>query len=179
RPPRPDRKQRPGRRAGNVRAPPARRFAGQRVGDPNRAVEGARAPGYRSLRGVPDGVAAPADPRLVPRRDLPGMRRRAAASGFRGRTPDRPGRVQGRAVDALLGGHGPDGRAGSRYATVVDITGYACACPEPTAPTRPAVVLDPFGGTGTTALVAHALGRHGISVDRSADYCRLAQWRTS
>ncbi len=41
------------------------------------------------------------------------------------------------------------------------------------------VVLDPFGGTGTTALVAHALGRHGISVDRSADYCRLAQWRTT
>ncbi|PZM89143.1 MAG: hypothetical protein DIU79_15825 [Actinobacteria bacterium] len=59
------------------------------------------------------------------------------------------------------------------------ITGYACACPEPTAPVRRAVVLDPFGGTGTTALVAHALGRHGISVDRSADYCRLAQWRTS
>jgi DNA modification methylase len=41
------------------------------------------------------------------------------------------------------------------------------------------VVLDPFGGTGTTALVAHALGRHGISVDLSADYCRLARWRTS
>jgi len=59
------------------------------------------------------------------------------------------------------------------------ITGYACACPEPTAPTRPAVVLDPFGGTGTTALVARALGRHGISVDMSADYCRLAEWRTN
>ena len=40
-----------------------------------------------------------------------------------------------------------------------------------------AVVLDPFGGTGTTALVAKALGRHGISVDMSADYCRLAEWR--
>ena len=40
-------------------------------------------------------------------------------------------------------------------------------------------MLDPFGGTGTTALVAHALGRHGISVDMSSDYCRLAQWRTS
>ena len=40
-------------------------------------------------------------------------------------------------------------------------------------------VLDPFGGTGTTALVAHALGRHGISVDMSADYCRLAGWRTT
>jgi len=57
--------------------------------------------------------------------------------------------------------------------------GEACACPEPTAPTRPGVVLDPFGGTGTTALVAHALGRHGISNDMSADYCRLAGWRTS
>lgn len=40
-------------------------------------------------------------------------------------------------------------------------------------------VLDPFGGTGTTALVARTLGRHGISVDRSGDYCRLAAWRTS
>lgn len=46
-------------------------------------------------------------------------------------------------------------------------------------PTRPAVVLDPMGGTGTTALVARALGRIGISVDLSEDYCRLARWRTS
>jgi DNA modification methylase len=59
------------------------------------------------------------------------------------------------------------------------IVGEACACPDTTAPTRPAVVLDPFGGTGTSALVAAALGRIGVSVDRSADYCRLAQWRTS
>ena len=55
---------------------------------------------------------------------------------------------------------------------------YACACPKPTAPTRPAVVLDPFGGTGTTALVADCYGRTGISVDLSADYSRLARWRT-
>ena len=40
-------------------------------------------------------------------------------------------------------------------------------------------VLDPFGGAGTTALVARAWGRHGISVDMSADYCRLAEWRTN
>jgi hypothetical protein len=46
-------------------------------------------------------------------------------------------------------------------------------------PARPAVVLDPFGGTGTTALVADLLGRTGITVDRSADYCRLARWRTT
>lgn len=46
-------------------------------------------------------------------------------------------------------------------------------------PTRPALVVDPFGGTGTTALVASVLGRTGITIDRSADYCRLAQWRTT
>ncbi|HEX7277886.1 MAG TPA: DNA methyltransferase [Acidimicrobiales bacterium] len=44
-------------------------------------------------------------------------------------------------------------------------------------PTRPAVVLDPFSGTGTTAMVARSLGRIGIGVDLSADYCRLARWR--
>jgi DNA modification methylase len=41
------------------------------------------------------------------------------------------------------------------------------------------VVLDPFGGTGTTALAADILGRTGISVDASADYCRIAAWRTT
>jgi DNA modification methylase len=71
------------------------------------------------------------------------------------------------------------------------ITGYACACtPHPDhpsgqanaskpPPTTPATILDPFGGTGTTALLATALGRTGISIDKSADYCRLAQWRTT
>lgn len=105
-----------------------------------------------------------------------------------GRRPvvDRPG---------LLGGdNNPDSRNGTRRRSTMDggsaewarrvaipdrITGYACACDEPSSPTRPAVVLDPFGGTGTTALVADVLGRTGISVDRSADYCRLARWRTT
>jgi hypothetical protein len=57
------------------------------------------------------------------------------------------------------------------------ITGYSCACPTPNAPTRPAVVLDPFAGTGTTVMVARALGRYGVGVDLSADYLRLARWR--
>ncbi len=61
--------------------------------------------------------------------------------------------------------------------TTATITGYACACDTPTAPTRPAVVLDPFGGTGTVAMVARALGRYGISFDLSSDYLRLARWR--
>jgi len=45
-------------------------------------------------------------------------------------------------------------------------------------PTRPAVILDPFAGTGTTIMVANALGRHGIGLDLSTDYIKLAKWRT-
>ena len=41
------------------------------------------------------------------------------------------------------------------------------------------VVLDPFGGTSTAALIAYTEGCHGISNDLSADYCRLAKWRTT
>jgi DNA modification methylase len=67
----------------------------------------------------------------------------------------------------------------------VTITGYICGCSTPwpvdaVQPSpRPAVVLDPFGGTGTTALLAHTLGRTGITCDLSADYCRIAAWRTT
>jgi hypothetical protein len=63
--------------------------------------------------------------------------------------------------------------------TVAMVTGYVCGCPTPDAPTRSAVVLDPFSGTGTTAAVAHLLGRHGIGVEYSADYMRVAAWRCS
>lgn len=87
------------------------------------------------------------------------------------------------AAEGLRSGEARQRRQGASSslgkAPALTITGEACACPDTTAPTRPAVVLDPFGGTGTTALVAAALGRHGITVDRSADYCRLAQWRTT
>jgi DNA modification methylase len=68
---------------------------------------------------------------------------------------------------------------GKTDAVTRTITGYACDCAEPTAPTRPAVVLDPFGGTGTVALIADTLGRDAIHIDLSADYCRLAHWRTT
>lgn len=67
-----------------------------------------------------------------------------------------------------------------RYGSKSSILGYACACGvDPAEPSRPAVVLDPFVGSGTTLLVANALGRTGIGLDLSADYCRLAAWRAS
>jgi len=40
-------------------------------------------------------------------------------------------------------------------------------------------VLDPFSGTGTTAIVANALGCQGIGIDLNADYIKLARWRAA
>lgn len=72
------------------------------------------------------------------------------------------------------------GRSGQLDTTpVCTITGYACACSDTSAPASPGVVLDPFSGTGTTALVATMLGRRGIGVDLSEDYQRIARWRCS
>jgi DNA modification methylase len=78
----------------------------------------------------------------------------------------------------------PDGTTrvradGERGVTAATITGESCACPQPTAPTRPAVILDPFGGTGTVATVAKVFGRQAIHVDLSIDYCRIAEWRVN
>jgi DNA modification methylase len=41
----------------------------------------------------------------------------------------------------------------------------------------PAIVFDPFIGSGTTIIVANALGRHGIGCDLSAEYLGLARRR--
>jgi DNA modification methylase len=77
--------------------------------------------------------------------------------------------------DADGGANRPNGNA--RPTSIASITGYVCACPTPDAPTRPSVILDPFCGTGTSVAVANHLGRHGIGIDLSADYLKLARWR--
>lgn len=46
-------------------------------------------------------------------------------------------------------------------------------------PATPALIVDPFGGTGTTALVADVNGRDGVAVELSGDYCDLATWRVN
>lgn len=49
-----------------------------------------------------------------------------------------------------------------------------CTCG---APAEPAVVLDPFVGSGTTLVVAQRLGRRAVGVDLSLAYLRLAEQR--
>lgn len=43
--------------------------------------------------------------------------------------------------------------------------------------TNAAVILDPFMGSGTTAVVAKGLGRKYIGIDKSPEYCRMAEER--
>lgn len=53
-------------------------------------------------------------------------------------------------------------------------TRHGCRCG---AGFEPGIVLDPFMGSGTTALVARELGRRWIGVEISAAYCRQARER--
>ena len=39
------------------------------------------------------------------------------------------------------------------------------------------IVLDPFGGSGTTAAVAKKLGRHYLSIEKNPEYCAYAEAR--
>ncbi len=50
-----------------------------------------------------------------------------------------------------------------------------CECPP--APPVPCMVLDPFGGAGTTALVADQLGRDCILIELNPDYIAMAKDR--
>ena len=38
-------------------------------------------------------------------------------------------------------------------------------------------MLDPFGGSGTTAAVAKKLGRHYLSIEKNPEYCAYAEAR--
>ena len=50
----------------------------------------------------------------------------------------------------------------------------SCACG---AIAIPATVLDPFGGAGTTSLVADRMGLHSVMIELNPDYAEMARWR--
>lgn len=55
--------------------------------------------------------------------------------------------------------------------------GWRPSCPCDAGEPVPATVLDPFIGSGTTIVVAEALGRRGVGLDLSMDYLGLARRR--
>lgn len=82
----------------------------------------------------------------------------------------RPARYEDKYEKAGLNG------GGQRYLDVVT-TGWKRSCAHTDAPSRPSRVLDPFMGSGTTAVVARRHGRHSVGIELNAVYCELAAQR--
>jgi len=55
--------------------------------------------------------------------------------------------------------------------------GWQQSCDCETEETKPGIVLDPFAGAGTTALVAKDLGRQFVGIDLNPEYIAMAQKR--
>lgn len=66
-----------------------------------------------------------------------------------------------------------------RYGSTRHVRGYACACPDTAAPHHTGRRAGPVRWDRHHRVGRRAAGRIGISVDASADYCRLATWRAS
>ncbi|GAB6036192.1 hypothetical protein JCM15519_07510 [Fundidesulfovibrio butyratiphilus] len=64
-----------------------------------------------------------------------------------------------------------------RGTTHTTTTGWRPGCICATRETRPAVVLDPFLGSGTTALVALTMGRDFVGIELNPEYAAMAQRR--
>lgn len=81
-----------------------------------------------------------------------------------------------------VGLHTPDGNnwqgVHDRTNKLTRTLSWRATCPCHAAKT-PAVVLDPFAGTGTTCLAAMRLGRRSVGVDLSAEYLGMAVKRLS
>ena len=107
----------------------------------------------------------------------------------RDRVPTRPGRdtkVTAKSTDSnadtcdTLGWNRANtigNRDPQRHVTRTVTLGWQKGCACPTDATRPAVVLDPFAGSGTTLAAALAVGRAALGIELNPEYAELARQR--
>lgn len=88
------------------------------------------------------------------------------------RIPTRPGRDTKVTGNSLVDGN----RDPQRHITNTKDLGFAADC-ECNGKTRKGVVLDPFFGSGTTAMVAQELGRDCIGIELNPEYIAMAYER--
>ena len=95
-----------------------------------------------------------------------------------GRGAERTAMAADRHTVRRAGNGEPRARTGRRTGSVSATTGWRPSCAHDAEPV-PATVLDPFAGSGTTLLVAQALGRRGIGIDLSPEYLKQALERNA
>ena len=111
--------------------------------------------------------------------------RKCCSECGRGYAPVVEGQKFDRSQDRPYGamnGHNPSGKVPTSNTRGVPdpqsrVTGYRATC-DCDAPAIPGTVLDPFCGSGTVGIVAREWGVKFIGLDISAEYNKLAEWRT-
>ena len=79
-------------------------------------------------------------------------------------------------IDIAQGRHGATSVMNTGFVAPNVTTGWSSSC-RCDAETQPCTVLDPFGGAGTTGLVADRLGRHATLIELSPSYTSMASAR--
>jgi DNA modification methylase len=95
---------------------------------------------------------------------------------YRKTRPSAGNDARSRGEDKFSIANGGSGYRGCNLLREVETTGWRAGC-QCNADVAPCTVLDPFLGSGTTALVADRLQRHCIGIDLSLTYADMAQRR--
>jgi hypothetical protein len=82
--------------------------------------------------------------------------------------------AHGREVPRKLTANGKQAQVGNNQ-TIDAGWVQGCSCDNTTVAAP--IVLDPFGGSGTTALVANRMGRNAIMLELNPDYAQMAYTR--
>lgn len=99
------------------------------------------------------------------------------ATGETQKMPD--GMMRGKGAHGTIHPNGREKGETGVPVTVNQTLGWQPTCDCPEADPVPCTVLDPFGGSGTTAMVAIELARRAVLVELNPDYVKLIQKRTA